>query len=41
MIVDQPGRGCEYEPVCSYQLTVNEVYIHFKDSESRVLKGAE
>ena len=33
VIVNQPGGGCEYEPVRSYQYTVNEMYTHFKDSE--------
>ena len=33
VIVDQPGGGCEYEPVRSYQYTVNEMYTHFKESE--------
>ena len=33
VIVNQPGGGCEYEPVRSYQFTVNEMYTHFKDSE--------
>ena len=34
VIVDQPGGGCEYEPVRSYQYTVNEMYSHLKESES-------
>ena len=33
VIVNQPGGGCEYEPVRSYQYTVNEMFTHFKDSE--------
>ena len=33
VIVDQPGGGCEYDPVRSYQFTVNEMYTHYKDSE--------
>ena len=31
VIVDQPGGGCEYEPVRSYQYTVNEMYSHFEE----------
>ena len=33
MIFDQLGGGCEYEPVRSYQFTVNEMYTYFKNSE--------
>ena len=33
VIVDQPGGGCEYEPIRSYQYTVTEMYAHFKESE--------
>ena len=33
VIVNQPGGGCEYEPVRSYQYTVREMYTHFKGSE--------
>lgn len=33
IIVDQPGGGCEYEPIRSYQYTVSEMYSYFKESE--------
>jgi hypothetical protein len=33
VIIEQPRGGFEYEPIRSYQYTVQEMYSHFKDTE--------
>ena len=33
VIIEQPRGGFEYEPIRSYQYTVQEMYCHFKDTE--------